>query len=181
MRIRSYFAMLFNRFKRKGLATEDPVSTQRESAKCHQCGNDVELLLPCIAYDDPVVYKCVHCQCTITEPGTSAVSESGKLIPSWSENEKIINLKSGKIKFVGEAHGSVGLTYEVIYPKDAFSARREYVYCHPEKMKIGMCGGDRATVEYTLTPLKAGLFCITEETHFRGELEECRIHYYLVE
>lgn len=74
MGIRSCFAMLFNRFKRKGLATEDPVSTQRESTKCHQCGNDVELLLPCMAYDDPVVYECVHCQCTITEPGNSAVS-----------------------------------------------------------------------------------------------------------
>lgn len=41
-----------------------------------------------------------------------------------------------------------------------------------------MQGGDEATVEYTLKPIKTGLFCITEKTYFRGNLDECDIHYF---
>lgn len=183
----SILAKLFNLFKRKTSIKEEtvvneiPKPTQKESTRCPHCGNVVELLLSCMEFGDPVVYKCAHCQCTITYPGTSMITESGKLIPSWSRQENIINLRSGEIKFVGQIHGSVGLEYEIIYPQESFSVYRNITYCHPEMMKTGACGGDEATVEYTLKPLKTGLFCITEKIHFRGNLEECHIHYFLVE
>lgn len=183
----SIFAKLFNLFKRKTSIKEEtvvneiPKPTQKESTRCPHCGNVVELLLSCMEFGDPVVYKCAHCQCTITYPGTSMITESGKLIPSWSRQENIINLRSGEIKFVGKIHGSVGWEYEIIYPHESFIVNRDITYCHPEMMKAGTCGGDEATVEYTLKPLKTGLFCITEEIHFRGNLEECHIHYFLVE
>ncbi|MGN0033992.1 MAG: hypothetical protein ACI358_09500 [Candidatus Limimorpha sp.] len=47
-------------------------------------------------------------------------------------------------------------------------------------MEAGKCGGDEATVEYTLKPFKTGLFHITEQIHFRGNFEESIIHYFLV-
>ena len=183
----SILAKLFNLFKRKTSIKEEtvvneiPKPTQKESTRCPHCGNVVELLLSCMEFGDPVVYKCAHCQCTITYPGTSMITESGKLIPSWSRQENIINLRSGEIKFVGKIHGSVGWEYEIIYPQESFSVYRNITYCHPEMMKAGACGGDEATVEYTLKPLKTGLFCITEKIHFRGNLEKCHIHYFLVE
>ena len=48
-------------------------------------------------------------------------------------------------------------------------------------IEAGMCGGDEASVEYILKPLIPGLYCITEEIHFRGELEKSYIHYFLIE
>ena len=183
----SIFTKLFKWLKRKDsinvktVVSETSTPAQQKSTKCPQCGNAVELLLPYMGLGDPVVYKCAHCQCTITYPGTSIITESGKLMPSWSRQENIINLRNGEIKFVGKIHGSVGWEYEIIYPYESFIVNRDITYCHPEMMKAGMCGGDEATVEYTLKPLKTGLFCITEEIHFRGNLEECHIHYFLVE
>lgn len=183
----SIFTKLFKWLKRKSsineetVVSETSIPTQLESTKCPHCGNAVELLLPWMEFGDPVVYKCAHCQCTITDPGTSIITESGKLIPYWCNRENIISLRNGEIKFVGKIHGSVGWEYKIIYPHESFSAYRNITYCHPEMMKAGMCGGDEATVEYTLKPLKTGLFCITEEIHFRGNLEECHIHYFLVE
>lgn len=183
----SILAKRFKFFKRKTSIKEEtvvneiPKPTQKESTRCPHCGNVVELLLSCMEFGDPVVYKCAHCQCTITYPGTSMITKSGKLIPSWSEHENIINLRKGEIKFVGKIHGSVGRGYEIIYPQESFSVCRNITYCHPEMMKSGMCGSDEATEEYILKPLKAGLFCITEQVHFRGNLEECCIHYFLVE
>lgn len=44
-----------------------------------------------------------------------------------------------------------------------------------------MQGGDEATVEYTLKPIKTGLFSISEQVYYRGNLEEYHIHYFLVE
>lgn len=183
----SVFAKLFKWFKRKYSINEDTVVSetsipaQQESTKCPHCGNVVELLLSSMEFGDPVVYKCAHCQCTITFPGSSIINESGKLIPSWSERENIISLRSGEIKFIGTIHGSVGWEYEVFYPHESFLVNSDITYCHPEMMKAGMCGGDEAKVEYTLKPLKTGLFCITEEIRFRGNLIEQHIHYYLVE
>lgn len=183
----SIFANLFNWFKKKpsiidgAVVNEISKPIQQESTKCPQCGNVVELLLPCMGFGDPVVYKCVHCQCTIIAPGTSTITESGKLIPSWSKQESIISFSNGEIKFVGRIHGSVGREYEIIYPQESFRVYRNITYCHPEMMKAGMCGADEATIEYKLKPLKTGLFCITEEIHFRGNLEERYIHYFLVE
>ena len=92
----SILAKLFNLFKRKTSIKEEtvvneiPKPTQKESTRCPHCGNVVELLLSCMEFGDPVVYKCAHCQCTITYPGTSMITESGKLIPSWSRQENII-------------------------------------------------------------------------------------------
>lgn len=154
---------------------------KKDRGGCPKCGNKLEILLPKMEFEDPSVYKCNNCRCTFTTGGTSKVKANGKMLPSWSKQENIISLQRGEIKFVGKVHGSVGWEYELIYPQWAFSANRNITYHHPEMMKAGMCGGDEATVEYTLKPLKTGLFCITEEIHFRGNLEECHIHYFLVE
>lgn len=170
------FTKLFKWFKRK-----ISILQQQESTKCPHCGNAVELLLPRMEFDDPLVYKCTHCQCTITCPGTSTITETGRLMPYWSNQENIISLRSGEIKFTGKIYKSVGWEYDIIYPEDSFKINRNITYCHPEMMKAGMNGGDEATVEYTLKPLKTGLFCITEEIQFRGNLEECIKHYFLVE
>ena len=134
---KSIFTKLFKWLKRKDSINENttvketPIAAQQESTKCPQCGNAVELLLLCMGFDDPVVYKCAHCQCTITLPGTSMITESGKLIPSWSRQENIISLRSGVIKFVGKIHGSVGWEYEIIYPHESFIVNRDITYCHP--------------------------------------------------
>lgn len=182
----SFFAKFFNLFKRKAKVKMESIMNDipiqpKDSSKCPICGNIIELLLPCYGYDEPVVYKCEHCRCTITFPGTSIVTESGKFIPSYCKQESIISLRNGEIKFVGKIHGSVGWEYDVIYPQDAFNVNRNVTYCHPEMIEAGMCGGDEASVEYILKPLIPGLYCITEEIHFRGELEKSYIHYFLVE
>lgn len=177
----TFITKLFNWFKRRRLLKDGEISKlkQQESTKCSQCGNVVELLLPCTGFDDPVVYKCAHCQCTITYPGTSVITESGNIIPSWSRREKIIDFRDGEIKFVGKIHNSVGWEYKILYPQDSFRVYKNIVYCHSGINN--MQGGDEATVEYTLKPIKTGLFCITEKTYFRGNLDECDIHYFLVE
>ena len=59
----SIFTKLFKWLKRKDSINEDtivketPIAAQQESTKCPQCGNAVELLLPCMGFGDPVVYK----------------------------------------------------------------------------------------------------------------------------
>lgn len=97
-----------------------------------------------------------------------------------TKRPKIISLNNGKIKFKGKYWGSVGYDYRIDYPKKAFHVTEKFTYLHPQLMGNGMCGGDEATVEYTLKPLKSGLYRITEETLFRGEIEKHHIHYYLV-
>lgn len=148
---------------------------------CPKCGNKLEILLPKMEFEDPSVYKCNNCRCTFTTGGTSIVKEDGKMLPSWSKQENIISLQKGEIKFVGRIHGSVGWEYKLIYLPWAFSANQNITYHHPEMMKAGMCGGDDATVEYTLKPNQPGLFEIREHILFRGKLEESYIHFYLVE
>ena len=57
------FTKLFKWLKRKDSINEDtivketPIAAQQESTKCPQCGNAVELLLPCMGFGDSVVYK----------------------------------------------------------------------------------------------------------------------------
>lgn len=60
---------------RKTVASETSTPAQQESTKCPHCGNAVELLLPFMGFGDPEVYKCAHCQCTITYPGTSILRD----------------------------------------------------------------------------------------------------------
>ena len=181
MQKKSIFARLLNWFKQKASIKEKAIVRETPIPKCPHCGNVVELLLPCMEFGNPVVYKCAHCQCTITEPGTSMITESGNLIPYWNRRENIIKLGNEEIKFVGKIHSSVGWEYDISYPEEAFSMNQHITYHHPEMMEARMCGGDEATIEYTLKPLKTGLFCIGEKTHFRGNLKEWNIHYFLVE
>lgn len=112
----TFITKLFNWFKRRRLLKDGEISKlkQQESTKCSQCGNVVEVLLSCTGLDDSVVYKCAHCQCTITDPGTSVITESAKVIPSWSSREKIINFKDGEIKFVDKIHSCrLGIQYSL--------------------------------------------------------------------
>lgn len=148
---------------------------------CPKCGNKLEVLLPKFEFEDPSVYKCDNCRCTLTTGGTSMVTPNGKWIPKWSKQENIISLLNGEIKFVGKIYGSVGWEYKLFYPQWAFNVNQKTTYCHPEMMDAGMCGGDEAVVEYTLKPLQSGLFEIREDILFRGNLTESYIHFYWVE
>ena len=174
---------IFNKLLKSLKSNHSSVSNDKlsEKFKCTNCGHNMEIILPAMEFRDPVVYKCNDCQCTITSPGTSIINESGHLIPSWSKQENIISLENGEIKLIGKIHASVGWEYDIVYPRDAFGVYQKVIYHHPEMMRARMCGGDEASVEYILKPLKYGLFCITEEVHFRGALEKKHIHYYLVE
>jgi hypothetical protein len=183
---KNWLTKLFYGFKRKTSTQEEagthesPQPAQPISTKCPQCGNAVECLLPAMKPDDPAVYKCAHCLCTITHPGTSKTHPNDHPVHTWSQQEKIIHLESDTIRFTGKIHGSVGWEYQLIYPQESFQVHRKFAYLHPEMMEKGRCGGDEATVEYTLKPLKTGLFCITEQILFRGHLEENHTHYFLV-
>lgn len=97
------------------------------------------------------------------------------------EKIRLFHLNFGnEIKFAGISHGSVGYFYELDFPQDAFSAKRTFNYYEPDKVKMGMCGADKASVKFVLKPLRSGVFCIKERTLFRGSLKKEHVHYYLV-
>ncbi|MGN0206403.1 MAG: hypothetical protein ACI4BC_04100 [Muribaculaceae bacterium] len=173
-----FYSRLFNWIKRRlsiNKGNEFSNDPTRQSDKCPQCGNDIELLLAAMEFGDPTVYKCAHCKCTIISPGTSFITRSGKLLPSWSRRENIISAKNGEIKFVGKINHTEGRDYTISYPLNSFRASRKFLNAP------GMSGDDVETVEYTLKPLITGLFCISEIINLNGKPDECHRHFILVE
>lgn len=157
-------------------------SQHDESSKCPHCGNNLELVLGCMSFGDPVVYKCAHCRYTIAYPGTTYKTDYGVYIPMWSKIEPIINLEDGEVKLTGKIQGLIGREYKIsVWDKDAFRISRRIKKIHPEEQNADITDVDEAIVEYSLKPLKTGLFSICEENYLQGLLMERLIHYILVE
>lgn len=155
--------------------SDDNQQTDSQPPRCSICGHLLKPISLPMDYGDPSVYKCDNCRYTVTFPGT--------LLPAdkCCKRDPIINRNCEKIILRGKEHLSVGYEYELVYSPKAFRSKRKIMYLYPEKMQEGMCGGDEAVVEYSLYPLKCGLFNVLENVYIRGELQCRYIHYFLVE
>lgn len=173
------FRKLLTKTDNVSKAVIEDATPQKYPTLCPNCGCPLELIQAAIVSEDPVVYKCAHCNRTITEPGTIFFTRTGS--HTYSRQEKIVDVNTGKIKLVGTLHGSVGREYRVRFSYDAFLAYRKIQYIHPDAVAANIPGADEAKVEYTLEPLKCGLFCVTEEEYFQGEFVNSCVHFYLVE
>ena len=135
--------------------------------KCPNCDGPLEILVPAMIFEDPVICKCVRCRSTVVFPGTITMTTEGKLVNAVSHYEPIINLGVASLEFTGVVDDSLGLYYDVVYPEDDF-------ILYYDELQGGV-------IKYILTPLRTGLFCVTEIIYCRGKLDTSMSHYYLVE
>lgn len=93
---------------------------------------------------------------------------------------KTISLKDGILEYSGTSHASVGSDYTVEFNASEFDGVNEVQWNNPKSMEMGLCGGDKATIKYTLKPLKKGKFIVTEYHTFRGDTTEIITHRIIV-
>lgn len=113
-----------------------------------------------------------------TKRNVEVVSENGtQLTKNLGDVDSKISIPFGcDITYSHSVHWSVGYNYSVEYDKAAFKLSENLRYNNHDAVANGMCGGDKAILTSTLTPMKKGRFIVKIIHAFRGGQEQVITH-----